>query len=226
MIGKRTSLKAGFLSLVAAGVVGLLIWFGASSLPVLAETTAGFFPTATMPEYLAQRANPITLTPTPTATATQTPTPTQTLTPTATVTRTPRPATATSQPTSGSWPGNFGNQEFWIEVDLSSQRLFAYRGDNVINTFTISTGKSTTPTVTGNFQVYLKLYSQTMTGPDYVQPDVPYVLYFYEDYSIHGTYWHNNFGIPVSHGCVNLTTSNAAWVYQYAKIGTWVIIHQ
>lgn len=101
----------------------------------------------------------------------------------------------------------------------------AYRGDDILDTFTISSGKWSTPTVVGSFQVYLKLNSQTMVGPDYVQPDVPYVLYFYEDYSIHGTYWHNNFGTPVSHGCVNLPTNNASWVFQYAKIGTWVIIH-
>ncbi|MEN8240737.1 MAG: L,D-transpeptidase [Chloroflexota bacterium] len=224
-IGKRISVKAGILPLLVIALFGLIAWLGISTLTVLAETTAGFFPSATMEPLLAARVNLITATPTPTATFTPTPTPTRTPTNTPTSTRTPRPPTATPRPPVGSSPGNIGSQEFWIEVDLSSQQMIAYRGDQVLNTFTISSGKWSTPTVVGNFQVYLKLTSQTMIGPGYVQPDVPYVLYFYEDYSIHGTYWHNNFGTPVSHGCVNLPTNNASWVFQYAKIGTWVIIH-
>jgi lipoprotein-anchoring transpeptidase ErfK/SrfK len=231
-IKKRTSLLAGTMPLFFMACFGLVVWLAISSLTVLAETTAGFFPTATAVSYIAPRANLITPTPTPTATftptqtPTPTPTPTQTASPTPTRTRTPRPPAPTAVPPfTGQRPGYIGSNEFWIEVDLSSQRMITYRGDQVLNTFTVSTGKSSTPTVTGSFQIYIKLSSQTMRGPGYVQPDVPYVMYFYKDYSIHGTYWHNKFGTAVSHGCVNLPTGNASWVYQYAKIGTWVIIH-
>jgi lipoprotein-anchoring transpeptidase ErfK/SrfK len=50
-------------------------------------------------------------------------------------------------------------------------------------------------------------------------------MYFYRGYAIHGTYWHNNFGRPMSHGCVNMRTGDAAWVYNWAPIGTPVVTH-
>ena len=46
-----------------------------------------------------------------------------------------------------------------------------------------------------------------------------------QDYALHGTYWHNNFGNPMSHGCVNMKTNEASWVFEYSNVGTWVIIH-
>jgi lipoprotein-anchoring transpeptidase ErfK/SrfK len=64
-----------------------------------------------------------------------------------------------------------------------------------------------------------------MAGPGYYLPDVPYTMYFYEGYGIHGTYWHNNFGTPMSHGCVNMVTEEAGWVFGFSEVGTWVIIH-
>ncbi len=99
--------------------------------------------------------------------------------------------------------GNGG--EHWIDVDLSQQRVYAYEGDTVVNSFVVSTGTWQTPTVTGKFKIWIKVRSQAMSGPGYYLPDVPYVMYFYKDYGLHGTYWHNNFGTPMSHGCVNLT---------------------
>jgi len=65
----------------------------------------------------------------------------------------------------------------------------------------------------------------TMIGPGYHLPDVPYSMFFYKGYSLHGTYWHSNFGTPMSHGCVNMVTSDAAWVYENASIGTYVFVH-
>lgn len=49
-----------------------------------------------------------------------------------------------------------------------------------------------------------------MTGPGYDLPNVPYTMYFYQGYGLHGTYWHNNFGTPMSHGCVNMPTPERA----------------
>ena len=69
-------------------------------------------------------------------------------------------------------------------------------------------------------QVYLKYESQTMSGPGYNLPGVPYVLYFYKGYSLHGTYWHSNFGTPMSHGCVNMPTPEAQWLFNWAPVGT------
>ena len=113
----------------------------------------------------------------------------------------------------------------WIDVDLSQQRLYAYEGDTLMNSFIVSTGTWQTPTVTGTFKIWIKLLSTPMSGPGYYLPDVPYVMYFYKDYGLHGTYWHNNFGTPMSHGCVNLTIPDAEWLYNFASVGTVVNVH-
>jgi lipoprotein-anchoring transpeptidase ErfK/SrfK len=115
--------------------------------------------------------------------------------------------------------------EHWIDVDLSQQRVYALSGDTVVNSFVVSTGTWQTPTVTGKYKVWIKLRSSDMSGPGYYLPDVPYVMYFYKGYGIHGTYWHNNFGTPMSHGCVNLTIPDAEWLYNFSSVGTVVNVH-
>jgi lipoprotein-anchoring transpeptidase ErfK/SrfK len=91
---------------------------------------------------------------------------------------------------------------------------------------TVSTGLPGTPTVQGEFNIYSKIPSQTMYGPGYYLPNVEYVMYFYQGYSIHSTYWHNNFGQPMSHGCVNLPPEAAQWFYSFAQVGTTVRVVQ
>lgn len=118
-----------------------------------------------------------------------------------------------------------GSAERWIDVDLTQQRVDAYEGETVVNSFTVSTGLPQTPTVTGTFSIWIKVRIQDMFGPGYYLPDVPYVMYFYEDYGLHGTYWHNNFGTPMSRGCVNLTIDDAAWLFNWASVGTVVNVH-
>lgn len=167
----------------------------------------------------------LTLTPTATPQPTATPTMIPTATPTATFTATPRPptATATAAPTLAPTampagpPPDVGEGERWIEVILSQQTLIAWEGQTEVRRMRVSTGKAQTPTVTGIFRIYGKLLSQTMTGNDYTQPNVPHVMYFFEGYSIHGCYWHSKFGTPVSHGCVNLTLDEAAWLFDWAS---------
>jgi LysM repeat protein len=107
-----------------------------------------------------------------------------------------------------------------VVVDLSDQRVYAYENGQLIRNVLVSTGLWGTPTVTGDFQIYVKYDAQLMTGPGYYLPGVPWVMYFYRDYSLHGTYWHNNFGHPMSHGCVNMPTPEAQWLYSWAPIGT------
>lgn len=107
-----------------------------------------------------------------------------------------------------------------IIIDLSEQRVYAYENGQLLRQFVVSTGLPATPTVVGDFAVYIKYTSQRMTGPDYDLPGVPWVMYFYEDYGIHGTYWHNNFGQPMSHGCINMRTSEAEWLFNWAPMGT------
>jgi lipoprotein-anchoring transpeptidase ErfK/SrfK len=118
-----------------------------------------------------------------------------------------------------------GNGEHWIDVNLSKQMLYAYEGNIIVNSFLVSSGVPANPTVTGQYHIYVKYLSDDMRGPGYFLPNVPYVMYFFEGYGIHGTYWHHNFGHPMSHGCLNVETSNAAWIYNWASVGTLVNIH-
>jgi lipoprotein-anchoring transpeptidase ErfK/SrfK len=115
-----------------------------------------------------------------------------------------------------------------IYVDLAAQRLYAKEGDATIMEFSISSGKwGKTPT--GDFQVWIKLRSTKMSGGSkalgtyYYLPNVPYTMYFYNDqipkwrgFGIHGAYWHNNFGHPMSHGCINMKPSEAEQLYNWA----------
>lgn len=121
---------------------------------------------------------------------------------------------------------NVESGERWIDVDLSQQRAYAYEGYQLINMFVVSTGLPRTPTVTGQFHIYVKYRTADMSGPGYHLPDVPYVMYFYKDYGLHGTYWHKNFGHPMSHGCVNFKTRDAKWLFEWASVGALVNIHR
>ena len=116
-----------------------------------------------------------------------------------------------------------------IVVSLGQQMFWAYKGDKVVLSSYVSTGKAGFDTPTGSYSVLSKLPSQTMEGviggEYYNVPDVPSVLYFTSNgHAIHGTYWHNNFGWPMSHGCVNLPLDVAAWLYRWTPVGTPVLI--
>jgi lipoprotein-anchoring transpeptidase ErfK/SrfK len=168
--------------------------------------------------------------PTPLPTATQRPTATATNPPpTATATAappTPTPTAAPATPTSTQLPtAPIGDSFRWIDVDLTNQRLVAYEGERPVRSVIVSTGLPRTPTVTGRFKIYVKYRAARMSGPGYDLPGVPYVMYFYRGYGLHGTYWHNNFGRPMSHGCVNLPTPEAEWLFNWASVGTPVVVH-
>jgi len=113
----------------------------------------------------------------------------------------------------------------WIEVDLTHQTLTAWQGDVPVMFTHISGGRASTPTVTGRFTVGTKYAAQRMIGPGYDLPNVPWVMYFHGSYAIHGAYWHNNFGTPMSHGCVNMRPSEAEMLYHWAAPGTEVYVH-
>ncbi len=169
-----------------------------------------------------------TFTATPTPTPTFTPTPTAS--PTPTITETPTPTSTPTPRPSLSWtysedPAELADEGRWVDVDLSEQRVTAYEGADAVNEFIVSTGTSAHPTVTGQFRVYVKLRSTAMAGPGYYLPGVPFTMYFYKGYSLHGTYWHSNFGVPMSHGCVNMRTSEAEWLFNWASVGTLVNVH-
>ena len=118
-----------------------------------------------------------------------------------------------------------GSGERWIDVNLTQQMVYAYQGDTVVNSFLVSTGTWQYPTVTGQYHIYIKLRYTDMSGPGYYLPNVPFTMYFYKGYGLHGTYWHHNFGTPMSHGCVNLSIPDSEWLYNWASVGTLVNIH-
>ena len=137
--------------------------------------------------------------------------------------------------------------ERWVEVDLSEQLAIAFEGTNPVKAFVISTGVGNTPTVTGTFRIWAKIAMQDMSGGSraagnyYHLKDVPNVQFFYRGFGFHGTYWHSNFGTPMSRGCVNMTKEDAKWLFEWtspavydddylfstnANPGTLVMVHQ
>ncbi len=112
-----------------------------------------------------------------------------------------------------------------IVVDLSDQTLTAWSGETVSLYTNISSGTNAYPTVTGYYRIDRKYPVQRMTGPGYDIPDVSSVMYFWQGYAFHGAYWHNNFGVPMSHGCIHLRPGEAQWLYGWADVGTEVYVN-
>jgi lipoprotein-anchoring transpeptidase ErfK/SrfK len=113
-------------------------------------------------------------------------------------------------------------EEKHIVVDLEKQRVYAYEGDRVVMSFLVSTGKyGATPT--GSYKIWYKVRSQTMKGGNpalgtyYYLPNVQWIQYFNNGIGFHSTYWHNNYGTPMSHGCINMTTTDAETLYHWAS---------
>lgn len=115
-----------------------------------------------------------------------------------------------------------------IYVDLSTQQLTAYEGKKMVMTFPVATGKwNRTPT--GDFRIWVKLLYTRMQGGNiddgtyYNLANVPYTMFFYNDavpksqgFALHGAYWHNNYGHPMSHGCVNIRPVDAERLFVWA----------
>ncbi len=112
--------------------------------------------------------------------------------------------------------------ERWIEVDLNEQMAIAYEGVVPVRVFVISSGVGSSPTVTGTYSIWVKIAMQDMrggsraAGDSYHVTEVKNVQYFHEDYAFHGTYWHSNFGTPMSRGCINMTEEDAMWLFEWA----------
>lgn len=111
-------------------------------------------------------------------------------------------------------------EEKWVEVSLEEQKLRAWEGNKMVMEFPISSGRWS-PTPTGNFNIWYKTRSQKMEGGSkdlgtyYYLPNVPHNMFFYKGYAIHGAYWHNNFGTPMSHGCVNSPLNYVGQLFEW-----------
>ena len=122
-------------------------------------------------------------------------------------------------------PGPADNKH--IYVDLEKQTLYAFDGSSLFMQTLVSTGKwNRTPA--GDFTIWAKIRSTRMSGGSgneaYDLPNVPFVMFFANDqvskekgFSLHGAYWHNNFGHEMSHGCVNMRITDAETLYNWAR---------
>ena len=130
-------------------------------------------------------------------------------------------------------PGGVGPGEFWVDVDLSQQTIAAYEGDRMVYAALISSGLSEWSTRVGLNQVWERRLSAPMEGGEvgddyYYVDDVLHTLYFDGEISLHNAYWHDDFGRPKSHGCVNLAPRVAEWIYYWSAEGPndlWVWSH-
>jgi hypothetical protein len=119
----------------------------------------------------------------------------------------------------------FANRR-WIDVSIIHQTLVAYEGKTPVYVTLVSTGadglgdpKTTHSTIQGAFLIHTKHVSVTMDGDDvgdeFDLRDVPFVQYFTQGFALHAAYWHDDFGNPHSHGCVNLAPTDAAWLFNW-----------
>jgi lipoprotein-anchoring transpeptidase ErfK/SrfK len=120
----------------------------------------------------------------------------------------------------------------WIDVNLYEQTLGIYEDGKLVFAALIASGMEPFFTKPGLFQIYEKLETTTMMGAFeadrsdfYYLEDVPYTLYYDEARALHGAYWRTYYGFPQSHGCVNLSISDARIVYEWAQVGDWVYVH-
>lgn len=117
----------------------------------------------------------------------------------------------------------------WISINLYEQTLMVYEDGQLVYATLVSSGLKGWWTQPGVFQIYSKLDGDRMMGAFredrsdyYYLEDVPWTLYYDKARALHGAYWHNGFGYPRSHGCVNLSVIDAHWLYNWAEEGTWV----
>ena len=143
--------------------------------------------------------------------------------------------------TPGERPAEVGPDERWIDIDVSEQTLVVFEGDRPVYATLISSGKESSvkaldhSTPRGMWRVREKHIVATMDGDGsaagdlpYSIEDVPYIMYFHKSYATHGAFWHRNYGVQMSYGCVNLAPLDAKWVFFYADPpvqpgfhGTW-----
>lgn len=119
----------------------------------------------------------------------------------------------------------------WIEVNLDEQTLAVYQSNQLIFATVIASGTGAWATRPGVFQIYEKLESTTMSGATeadrsdyYYLQDVPWTMYYDEARALHAAYWHDGFGYPRSHGCVNISLGDAHWLFDWAEMGEYVFV--
>jgi hypothetical protein len=120
----------------------------------------------------------------------------------------------------------------WIEVNLEEQTLSAYDNGQLVFATLVSTGLDPFWTQPGLFKIYQKKPTENMSGSFesdrsdyYYLENVPWTMYFDQSRALHGAYWHTYFGYTQSHGCVNLSVGDSRWLFDWAREGDWVYVH-
>ncbi len=119
----------------------------------------------------------------------------------------------------------------WIDVDLAEQTLAVYENQNLVFATFVATGREMFWTRPGLFQIYKKKELENMRGFNgdpanfYYLENVPWTMYFDKARALHGAYWNPKLGFPQSHGCVNLSIGDSAWLFKWANEGDWVYVH-
>ncbi|MCA9705840.1 MAG: L,D-transpeptidase [Myxococcales bacterium] len=118
-------------------------------------------------------------------------------------------------------PEEVGADDQWIHVDLDQQTLVAYEGDRPVLATLVSSGKEGFEPPLGLFRVHKKYTTVTMSGPDpdagtYAVEQVPWTMYYWGSFALHGAYWHDTFGNVRSHGCTNLPPIDARWLFYWS----------
>jgi hypothetical protein len=115
-------------------------------------------------------------------------------------------------------------RERWIDVDLTTQTLVAYEGEEPVYATLVSSGRGTFATVPGVFRIHTRYLSLTMDNteatnlPNHFRlGDVPYVQFFDGDRGLHAVYWHDGFGVARSHGCINMAPRDAAFLFDFTS---------
>lgn len=152
-------------------------------------------------------------------------------------------------------PPDLGANERWLDIDLSTQTAVLFEGTRAIYATLISTGKTHSnkdqdhSTPTGEWRIREKHITATMDGDGTAAGDmpysieaVPYVMYFHKSYAVHGAFWHENFGVKMSHGCINMAPLDAKYVFFHTdppvrqgwqgawssdeRVGSLVVVHE
>lgn len=155
----------------------------------------------------------------------------------------------------GAPPEGIKTDERWLDINLTQQTLVAYEGNTAVYATLVSTGKSSKikdkdhSTPVGAWRIREKHITTTMDGDGtaagdlpYSIEDVPYVMYFFRSYAVHGAFWHRNYGVQMSHGCVNLSPLDAKHLFfstdpplpqgwhgvwsSNSRPGSWVVVHE
>ena len=121
-------------------------------------------------------------------------------------------------------PDGIKDKEKWIRIDLTNQTLVAYEGNMPVYATLVSTGlpeSDETVTPRGTFTIKFKHLTDDMAGTvgddeAYSVEDVPWVQYIHQNVALHAAFWHASFGTPKSHGCINLSPSDARWLFNWS----------